>query len=155
MSDKFESFLKGVQPLKEQKPQVKAPRPNKPTYPCADRLPSTHTPTIFTLEDVLTRSKVLPSLPPIRRSLDLHNLRYELAESMTIKFIKESFQLNIYSICIITGKGLNGQGVLKESLPLWVLSPAISPYVLHAIPILEKNECFGSYHILLKKPTHP
>lgn len=159
MQDDWSKFYNSVRPLKDKTPQESKPRPDKVTFASGETTQSItspsntkSTPTIETpLSFSLSKKRV--KLSPFQRKLDLHNLKYESAFLATQAFIKEAFLLKLEAVCIVTGKGFQGQGVLKRDFPEWLKNSSIAPFITVATPILEKNGDFGSYHIKIKKHT--
>ena len=53
-------------------------------------------------------------------SLDLHGYSLYSAKSSLQKFVSNCYEKNIRNILIITGKGQNNNGALKEEVPKWL-----------------------------------
>ncbi|MCU4674675.1 DNA endonuclease SmrA [Catenovulum sp. 2E275] len=88
---------------------------------------------------------------PIEAQLNLHHLSVNQARVEVFKFIKECYQLNIRSILIIHGLGLNGKpypGVLKSYLNKWL--PSLEP-VLAMHTALKHHGGYGATYVLIKK----
>lgn len=87
----------------------------------------------------------------IQSKLDLHGFRLEEAESLFFEFLQKSFNSNKRNILIISGKGEHGKGKIRQSIPIWIVSPSLSPLIYfysHAAP---KDGGNGAYYIRLRK----
>ena len=62
--------------------------------------------------------------------IDLHGKTEIEAFHLIKNFIKNCYQNNFKNIIIITGKGINNQGILKLKTPLWLKSTELSKYLV-------------------------
>ena len=65
--------------------------------------------------------------------------------------IKKSFSNQYRTILIITGKGKEGTGVLRNKLPGWLKSDFCSPYILAFGQAKEKDGGSGAFYIRLRR----
>ena len=63
--------------------------------------------------------------------LDLHGYNLYSSRLMLNKYIINCYEKNIRTILIITGKGFNNRGVLKEEVPKWLNDKLIKKYLIH------------------------
>ncbi len=78
--------------------------------------------------------------------IDLHGNTLEQAHRRLEQFLKHSQYKNFKLILVITGKGLNGEGVLKVEIPRWLESnPA---YVISYTPANDG----GAFYVRVRKP---
>ena len=63
-------------------------------------------------------------------SLDLHGYTLYSAKLLLQKFISNCYEKNIRNVLIITGKGQNNKGVLKEEVPKWLRDKSFNQYVV-------------------------
>ena len=56
---------------------------------------------------------------PISAKLDLHGLTLEKAHKQFLAFIMEAAILGHAKVLVITGKGKNGESLIKKELPHW------------------------------------
>ena len=63
-------------------------------------------------------------------SLDLHGYTLYSAKSLLQKFISNCYEKNIRNVLIITGKGQNNKGALKEEVPEWLNDKSFNQYVV-------------------------
>ena len=64
-------------------------------------------------------------------SLDLHGYTLYSAKLLLQKFISNCYEKNIRNILIITGKGQNNKGALKEEVPKWLSDKFFNKYLVN------------------------
>ena len=74
------------------------------------------------------KNKLKPNI-----SLDLHGYTLYSAKLSLQKFISNCFEKNIRNILIITGKGQNNSGALKEEVPKWLTDKFFNRYIISFI----------------------
>ena len=86
---------------------------------------------------VTKREKSLNSFKNFRKkniipdmSLDLHGYTLYSARLLLQKFISNCYEKNIRNVLIITGKGQNNKGALKEEVPKWLDDKLFNQYVV-------------------------
>ena len=83
--------------------------------------------------------------------LDLHGLSQEQAQKEVKAFIGSAVRKNFRYVLIITGKGRDGHGILREKVPEW-LKDAPLCYYLNAISYAQpKDGGEGALYIRLKR----
>ena len=88
---------------------------------------------------------------PIEDKLDLHGLSQEQAKKEVKAFIGSAVQKNFRHVLIITGKGRDGHGILREKVPEW-LKDAPLCYHLNAISYAQPRDGGkGALYIRLKR----
>ena len=88
---------------------------------------------------------------PIEDRLDLHGLSQEQAQKKVKAFIDSAVQKNFRYVLIITGKGRDGHGILREKVPEW-LKDAPLCYHSNAISYAQpKDGGKGALYIRLKR----
>ena len=88
---------------------------------------------------------------PIEGRLDLHGLSQEQAQKEVKAFIGSAVRKNFRHVLIITGKGRDGHGILREKVPEW-LKDAPLCYYLNAISYAQpKDGGKGALYIRLKR----
>ena len=63
-------------------------------------------------------------------SLDLHGYTLYSAKLSLQKFISNCYEKNIRNVLIITGKGQNNNGALKEEVPKWLTDKFFNKYIV-------------------------
>ena len=64
--------------------------------------------------------------------LDLHGHTLYSAKSSLNKFISDCYEKNIRNVLIITGKGQNNKGVLKEEVPKWLNDKHLNKFLVNS-----------------------
>ena len=78
--------------------------------------------------------------------LDLHGQTLYSARSLLHKFISNCYEKNVRNILIITGKGKNNKGALKEEVPKWLNDKLLNKFLVN-FNVAPKN--FGGEGALL------
>ncbi len=63
--------------------------------------------------------------------LDLHGYTLYSAKLLLQKFITNCYEKNIRNVLVITGKGQNNKGALKEEVPKWLCDKLFRKYVIN------------------------
>ena len=86
---------------------------------------------------VITNDKSLNSFKNFKKkkvepdmSLDLHGYTLYSAKLLLQNFISNCYEKNIRNILIITGKGQNNKGALKEEVPKWLSDKFFNKYLV-------------------------
>lgn len=96
-------------------------------------------------------AKRFKSHSAIEATLDLHGLNKTEAYTAVARFITREHARGTRHLLIITGKGREGEGVLRRELPHWLNEPALRRHIsafAHAHPT---RGGAGVMHVLLKK----
>ena len=64
-------------------------------------------------------------------NLDLHGQTLYSAKLLLHKFISTCYEKNIRNILIITGKGQNNKGALKEEVPKWLSEKFFNKFLIN------------------------
>jgi DNA-nicking Smr family endonuclease len=89
--------------------------------------------------------------PSIEATLDLHGLSKLEAYAAVSRFVARERGKGHRHLLIITGKGREGEGILRRELPHWLNEPALRAHLsafAHAHPT---RGGAGVMHVLLKK----
>jgi DNA-nicking Smr family endonuclease len=84
-------------------------------------------------------------------TLDLHGMTEKNAHAALLRFIEAHFERKNRCLLIITGKGTLGKGILKQALPDWLMSDALSPVVLTFDKAQARHGGSGAYYVLLRR----
>ncbi len=88
---------------------------------------------------------------PIEGKLDLHGLSQEQAHKKLIAFIFRAVQQNLRHLLIITGKGRDGNGILRHKVPEWLKDAPLCQH-LNAISYAQpKDGGKGALYIRLRR----
>ena len=61
--------------------------------------------------------------------LDLHGMTQVAAQRALAGFLARAFEAHERAVLVITGKGVQGDGVLRRQLPQWLAEPELRPMV--------------------------
>jgi DNA-nicking Smr family endonuclease len=88
---------------------------------------------------------------PIDATLDLHGKTQDQAFALINHYITNAYNMGNRCILIITGKGHNGLGILREQLPKWLNNSHLKDYILTISHANQKHGGTGSFYVLLRK----
>ena len=63
--------------------------------------------------------------------IDLHGYRLHTAKITLQKYVLNAYDRNLRNILIITGKGHNNSGLLKNEVPLWLNDRTLIKYLIN------------------------
>jgi len=167
MNDKdWEHFKKTVNPLKDQKKIIRkqyktAETPKKEnTNEDIDLMDIKVSESWGALEKNILR-KIQKKRIRISASLDLHGNNITDSKKMVYDFVNYNSQKNKRLLLIITGKGKRlfvedrwkGTGVLKEKIPIWLTSLALSKKIVWFDHAPSNMGGEGAFLVYLKKLT--
>jgi DNA-nicking Smr family endonuclease len=81
--------------------------------------------------------------------LDLHGLTQDQAHWRLVAFIEWARREGKRALLIITGKGVQGGGVLRSAVPRWLAE--LGSVVLTTAPALPKDGGSGALYVLLRR----
>ena len=87
----------------------------------------------------------------IENKLDLHGFNQEDAKNLLEDFINQSIENGKGLILIITGKGKEGEGVIKNNIISWLNNKSLRNKILAVNHASKKHGGSGAIYILLRK----
>ncbi|MCH1927845.1 Smr/MutS family protein, partial [Shewanella sp. C31] len=66
---------------------------------------------------------------PIGGRIDLHGMTQDRARAALERFLARSWDDGCRSVLVITGKGVQGDGVLRRAAPEWLAAPHLAHIV--------------------------
>lgn len=87
----------------------------------------------------------------IDATLDLHGLNQAMAERRLQRFVEDAWHQGHRWLLVITGKGVAGQGVLRQALPEWLRQPPLNYYVLGIEPAHAAHGGGGAYYLRMRR----
>lgn len=104
-----------------------------------------------TLSEKLRRGKI-----KIDQKIDLHGLTQSEAYETLVKTITAAGQRNKKCLLVITGKGRKTcdgepEGILRERVPKWLVTPPLAPLVLMFQEASIKHGGSGAFYVLLRR----
>jgi DNA-nicking Smr family endonuclease len=131
-------------PAKIAKPAVVSPQP-KPKPRAAPPPPSDIEPG---RKRRLTRERDIIDL-----RLDLHGLDQDRARSALHAFLLRAQADGERAVLVITGKGSQGDGVLRRRAPDWLAEPALRGVVAGVSPAHRRHGGDGAFYVALKRKS--
>ena len=87
----------------------------------------------------------------IENKLDLHGFNLVEAKNLLEKFINQAVKNNKRLILVITGKGKEGEGIIKNNIVSWLNAKDIRNKILAVNYASKKHGGSGAIYILLRK----
>jgi DNA-nicking Smr family endonuclease len=87
----------------------------------------------------------------VQSKLDLHGYKLKEAENLFFEFLHKSFNSNKRNVLVVSGKGENGKGKIKLSIPVWITSSNLSPLIYFYSFAAPKDGGSGAFYIRLRK----
>ena len=97
-------------------------------------------------EDKLRRGKMA-----IDGKIDLHGFTQTEAYSALQNFILSHVRRQSRCLLLVTGKGRDGVGVLRQSVPRWLNEPDLAPYILSIQTARVQHGAEGAIYVLLRR----
>lgn len=101
--------------------------------------------------DRSTREKLERGQMKIDAVLDLHGKGQDVARETLVSFLRRAWRNSNRCVLVITGKGKDGQGVLRARLPEWLEEAPLDDIVLRATPAKPKDGGLGAFYVLLRR----
>jgi DNA-nicking Smr family endonuclease len=138
------------------RPPSKAPQPYVPAaHQVRPRAAAPKPPTVQNPGDIepgrkrrLTRER-----DPLELVLDLHGLDQDRARSVLHRFLHRAQDDGARAVLVITGKGVQGDGVLRRRTPEWLAEPAVRGVVAGVSEAHRRHGGAGALYVALKRKT--
>lgn len=106
-----------------------------------------------TPSDLQTRSdkKIRKGKIGIDKKIDLHDLTRDEAFPVLVRRLIRAHNGGARCVLVVTGKGLQGQGVLKMSLPTWLADNRLRPIIGSFAPAHIRHGGSGAFYVFLKR----
>lgn len=101
--------------------------------------------------DRRTEEKLRRGQMKIEASLDLHGKNRLQAHEALENFILRCHARGMRSVLVITGKGMENKGILRQEVPRWLYEGAIAPLVLQHYFSKGKHGGDGALYVLLRR----
>ena len=124
---------------------------NLPIVPKITAAPSDLRSSIVAGLDGSTTKKIRSGKFSIEATLDLHGLTQSQAHQSLNQFISKAVKNDLRMILIITGKGISGNGVLRNQVPIWLKSSDCSPHILAFSQAQAKDGGNGALYVRLRR----
>jgi len=129
-----------------------APKPKTAAGPppAAKRAPQPVKPRPADLEAGLHR-RLARGRDTVAARIDLHGLSHDAARAALTRFIVRSVAEDWRAVLVITGKGAQGDGVLRRRAPDWLAEPPIRQHVAGVSEAHRRHGGEGALYVALKR----
>ena len=97
------------------------------------------------------RHRIARDRETITARLDLHGLDQERAHAVLDGFLRRAWDEGSRAVLIITGKGVQGDGVLRRRVPEWLAAPHLTPIVAGISQAARQHGGEGALYVALKR----
>ena len=104
--------------------------------------------------DRLSRRRLVQGNLEIGARLDLHGMTAAQAERSLTRFIDSASTAHHRCVLVITGKGREGQGVLRRLVPQWLKTPPLSGRILAISKATQADGGEGALYVMLRRPRN-
>ncbi len=101
--------------------------------------------------DKSTRRRLAQGQLAIESRLDLHGLTAAQAERRLVNFVNNATRQDQRCVLVITGKGVDGTGVLRRLVPHWLKSPPLASHILAISAARPADGGAGALYVLLRR----
>jgi DNA-nicking Smr family endonuclease len=88
---------------------------------------------------------------PLELVLDLHGLDQDRARAVLHRFLLRAQDEGARAVLVITGKGVQGDGVLRRHAPEWLAEPAVRSVVAGVSEAHRRHGGAGALYVALKR----
>lgn len=89
----------------------------------------------------------------IDKKIDLHDLTRDEAFPVLVRQITRAHKSGARCVLVVTGKGANLEGVLRKSLPAWLMDDSIRARVASFSLAHIRHGGMGAFYVFLKRRT--
>lgn len=98
------------------------------------------------------KRRIVRERDPLDRRLDLHGLGQDAARVVLLSFLKRAQADGVRAVLVITGKGMQGDGVLRRRAPDWLADPELRGVVAGVSTAERHHGGDGALYVALKRP---
>ena len=97
------------------------------------------------------RHRIAREREEISARLDLHGLTQDRARGVLERFLQRAWDEGFRAVLVITGKGVQGDGVLKRAAPEWLAAPHLAHIVAGISDAARHHGGEGALYVALKR----
>lgn len=101
------------------------------------------------------RHRIAKARDPIGGRLDLHGLDQDRAKAALEGFLARVWDEGARAVLVITGKGVQGDGVLRRRAPEWLAAPHLAHLVAGISDAHRRHGGEGALYVALKRKPRP
>jgi DNA-nicking Smr family endonuclease len=97
------------------------------------------------------KHRIAKARDPIGARLDLHGLDQDRARGALEQFLARAWDEGYRAVLVITGKGVQGDGILKRRTPEWLAAPHLAHIVAGISDAARHHGGEGALYVALKR----
>jgi DNA-nicking Smr family endonuclease len=97
------------------------------------------------------RHRIAREREEIGARLDLHGMTYDRARATLERFLARAWDEGFRAVLVITGKGVQGDGVLRRAAPEWLAAPQLAHIVAGISEAHRRHGGEGALYVALKR----
>jgi DNA-nicking Smr family endonuclease len=101
------------------------------------------------------RHRIATAREEIGARLDLHGLTQDRARAALERFLNRAWGEGFRAVLVITGKGVQGDGILKRAAPEWLAAPHLAHIVAGISDAARHHGGEGALYVALKRKPRP
>jgi DNA-nicking Smr family endonuclease len=99
------------------------------------------------------KHRIAKARDPIGARLDLHGLDQDRARGVLERFLSSAWDEGYRAVLVITGKGVQGDGILKRRTPEWLAAPHLAHIVAGISDAARHHGGEGALYVALKRKS--
>jgi DNA-nicking Smr family endonuclease len=132
-------------------PAPSAKAKSGPAHPPAHPKPRvTHRHTPHDIEP-RRRQRLARERDPIAARVDLHGMNQDVARAVLERFLQRAWEDGYRAVLVITGKGVQGDGILRRRVPEWLAAPQLASLVAGVSEAHRRHGGEGALYVALKR----
>jgi DNA-nicking Smr family endonuclease len=128
--------------------RTKAKPEARPAPAAAPRISEPHLP--FGIEP-RRRQRLARERDPIAARIDLHGMDQDQARTALARFLRRAWDDGYRAVLVITGKGVQGDGVLRRRAPEWLGAPDLTAIVAGVSEAHRRHGGEGALYVALRR----
>lgn len=97
------------------------------------------------------KRRIARARDPIEARIDLHGMDQDRARTALHGFLQRAHADGLRAVLVITGKGVEGEGILKRRAPDWLSEPSVRPLIAGVSQAERRHGGDGALYIALKR----
>ena len=97
------------------------------------------------------RQRLARERDPIAARVDLHGMNQDVARAVLERFLHRAWEDGYRAVLVITGKGVQGDGILRRRVPEWLAAPQLASLVAGVSEAHRRHGGEGALYVALKR----
>lgn len=97
------------------------------------------------------RHRLARERDPIAARIDLHGMNQDVAKLSLERFLQRAWDDGYRAVLVITGKGVQGDGILRRRVPEWLSARDLAPIVAGVSEAHRRHGGEGALYVALKR----